>query len=75
MNGTLIYLAVTRGRNRLVISGSFELYGEFMRSSLPAMRTDAGNLPVSTLSSESMPRSKKWQGLWKNLLGKPREID
>jgi len=59
MNGTLIYLAVTRGRNRLVISGSFELYGEFMRSSLPAMRTDAGNLPVPTVSSKSMPLSKK----------------
>lgn len=37
MNETLIYLAITRGRNRLVITGSFELYREFMQASLPGI--------------------------------------
>jgi len=46
MDGTLIYLAITRGRNRLVISGSFELYGEFMQASLPAIHP---NLPGATV--------------------------
>lgn len=34
---SLIYLAVTRGRNRVVFSGSFELYAEFMQASTPAL--------------------------------------
>jgi hypothetical protein len=37
MNETLIYLAITRGRNRLVISGSFELYREFIQTSSPGI--------------------------------------
>ena len=39
MNDTLIYLAITRGKNRLVITGSFELYREFMSVSLPGINT------------------------------------
>ena len=55
MDESIIYLAVTRGRNRLVITGSFELYGEFMRSSLPAIQTNVGNKPAPALSSEPAP--------------------
>ena len=55
MDEAIIYLAVTRGRNRLVITGSFELYGEFMRSSLPAIQTDVSNKLAPALSSEPTP--------------------
>lgn len=46
MNETVIDLAITRGRNRLVISGSFELYCEFMQASLPMIQA---NLPGATV--------------------------
>ena len=65
-----ISLAITRGRNRLAINGSFDLYGEFMHSSLPAIRTGMPNKAVASApASEEKPRSKKWQGLWIKLLG------
>ena len=51
----VIYLAITRGRNRLVISGSFDLYREFLQASFPLVRLqgDAHTSDTSRLDNEA----------------------
>jgi|GEM_PF-1870920 len=41
MQDTLIYVAITREKRRLVVSGSFELYQDFLRVLLPAAPAEA----------------------------------
>lgn len=63
MDETLISLAITRGRNRLVINGSFELYCEFMQASLPMIHANLPGAtvhnPVSTPPDPTTQRAKK----------------
>jgi hypothetical protein len=60
-NETIIYLAITRNKNRLVISGSFDLYREFMQASLPPvkkLREGTINNPAPEMDPEAMPPDK-----------------
>lgn len=52
MHDTLIYLAITRGKNRLVVSGSFELYQDLIRTSQPTIYNPAEPFLTETFTIE-----------------------
>lgn len=62
MNDTLIYLAITNGKNRLEISGMLSVYQEFIAANSGCrhclMNTDVFN-PVPEQPEEIKPTNKK----------------
>jgi len=61
LNDPIIYLAITHGKNRLVISGSFDLYCKFIQASLPKMQATPGLTifnPAPETSTENSSNKK-----------------